>query len=181
MKEEVPSEVAMIVADATVLIALAKTGRLALLRELYGEVAVGSRVKKEVVEGGRAVHAPEVGLIEAAFEAGWMIEVIPTAAERRQSRRILKGSRVHEGEAEAIALASSRDAIVVLDDKEARFVAEAAGVRYMGTAGVLLEALFSGKLDFRGLEAAISDLSRVIWLSPDVVAEILRRGREAEQ
>ncbi len=50
----------------------------------------------------------------------------------------------------------------------------------MGTAGVLLEAFFSGKVDFSGLEAAIANLSRVIWLVPDVVAEILRRGREAK-
>lgn len=108
-----------------------------------------------------------------------MREVTPTSGERRLSRRIWKDSRLHEGEAEAIALASSRGALVLLDDKEARFVAEATAVRYMGTAGVLLEAFFSGKLDFGGLEAAINDLSRVIWLSPDVVAEILRRGREA--
>jgi len=60
-------------------------------------------------------------------------------------------------------------------------VAEATAVRYMGTAGVLLEAFFCGKLDFDGLEAAINDLSRVIWLSPDVVAEILRCGREARR
>ena len=31
------------------------------------------------------------------------------------------------------------------------------------------------------LEAAMEDLSLVIWLSPDVVAEILRRGREASR
>ena len=169
----------MIIADASVLIALAKTGRLGLLMELYGEVAVGPRVKAEVVEGGKKIHAPEVSLIEAAFEAKWMLEVTPTSGERRLSRRILKGSRLHEGEAEAIALASSRGAIVLLDDKEARLMAEATAVRYMGTAGVLLEAFFRGKLDFGGLEAAINELSRVIWLSPDVVGEILRRGREA--
>jgi predicted nucleic acid-binding protein len=169
----------VIIADATVLIALAKTGRLGLLRELYGEVAVGPRVKAEVVEGGREIHAPEVSVIEAAFAAKWMREVTPTSRERQLSRRISKGSRLHEGEAEAIALASSRGAMVLLDDKEARLMADATTVRYMGTAGVLLEAFFRGRLDFGGLEGAISELSRVIWLSPDVVAEILRRGREA--
>jgi predicted nucleic acid-binding protein len=169
----------MVIADATVLIALAKTGRLGLLRELYGEAGVGPVVKAEVVEGGREMHAPEVSVIEAAFEAKWLREVAPTAAERRVARRTLKGSRLHEGEAEAIALASSRGATVLLDDKEARLVAGTTGVRYMGTAGVVLHAFFRGKLDFGELEAAIHDLSRVIWLSPEVVAEILRRGREA--
>ncbi len=170
----------MILADATVLIALAKIGRLALLQELYGEVYVGPRVKAEVLEGGRAIHAPEVNVIEAAFAANWMREVTPTSGERRLFRRLLKGSRLHEGEAETIALASSRGSLALLDDKEARIVAEATAVRFMGTAGVLLEAFFSGKVDFGGLEAAIANLSRVIWLAPDVVAEILRRGREAK-
>ena len=169
----------MIIADASVLIALAKTARLALLRELYGEVAVGPRVKKEVIEGGREIQAAEVTVVEAAFEGRWMREVAPSLIERRLSRRILKGSRLHEGEAEAIALASSRKLMVLLDDKEARIVAQAMAVEYMGTAGVLLEAFLRRALDFGGLEAAIEDLTRVIWLSPEVVAEILRRAREA--
>jgi len=69
--------------------------------------------------------------------------------------------------------------MVLLDDKEARIVAQAKAVEYMGTAGVLLEAFLRQALDFGGLEAAIENLSRVIWLSPDVVFEILRRAREA--
>jgi len=169
----------MIIADATVLIALAKTGRLELLRELYDEVGVGPCVRGEVVAGGKEIHAPEVAVIEAAFEAKWMRELTPNSRERHLTRRILKGSRLHDGEAESIALASSRRLLVLLDDKEARLMAEATAVRYMGTAGVLLEAFFRGRLDRGGLEAAVRDLSRVIWLSPDVVAGILRRSREA--
>jgi predicted nucleic acid-binding protein len=169
----------MIIADATVLIALAKTARVGLLRELYGQVAVGPRVKKEVIEGGREIQAAEVTFIEAAFKARWMREVAPSSSEKRLSQGIFKGSRLHEGEAEAIALAASRKMMVLLDDKEARIVAEAMAVQYMGTAGVLLlEAFLRQVLDYGGLEAAVEDLSRVIWLSPDVVAEILRRARE---
>ena len=149
-----------------------------MLRDLYGGACVGPAVKTEVVEGCRAIQAPELSVIEAAFDAKWMRDITPNSGERRVARRILKGSRLHEGEAESIALAASRGAMVLLDDKEARLIAEATGVRYMGTAGVLLEAFFRGKLDFGGLEAAIHDLSRVLWLSPEVVAEILRRGRE---
>jgi predicted nucleic acid-binding protein len=171
----------MIIADASVLIALAKTGQLGLLRELYGQVAVGPQVKKEVIEGGRRIQASEVSAIEAAFDAKWMRDVTPNSIESRLGRRILRGSRLHEGEAEAIALASSRKLMVLLDDKEARIVAGAMAVQYMGTAGVLLEAFLRQVLDFAGLEAAIEDLTRVIWLSPDVVAEILGRAREARR
>jgi predicted nucleic acid-binding protein len=169
----------MVVADASVLIALAKTGRIGLLRELYGEVAVGPRVSEEVIEAGREVQAPEVSAIEAAFQGKWMREVAPDASERRLSRRILTGSRLHEGEAEAIALASSRKLMALLDDKEARIVARAMAVELMGTAGILLEAFLRRALDFGALEDALEDLTQVIWLSPSVVTEILRRARGA--
>lgn len=170
----------MVVADASVLIALAKIHRLDLLRELYGEVAVGPRVKKEVIGGGRQIQAAEVSVIEGAFAAKWMREATPSAREQRLSR-ILRGNRLHAGEAEAVALASSRRLMVLLDDKEAGVVAGSLAVEYMGTAGVLREAFLRGKLDRSGLEAAVRDLSRVIWLSADVVAEILSRGREAKR
>jgi hypothetical protein len=52
-------------------------------------------------------------------------------------------------------------------------------VEFMGTAGILLEAFLCGALNFGALEAALEDLSRVIWLSPSVVAEVLRRARGA--
>ena len=171
----------MVVADASVLIALAKTGRIGLLRELYGEVAVGPRVREEVIEGGREIQAPEVSMIEAAFQGKWMREVAPAASERVLSRRILKGSRLHEGEAEAIALASFRKLMVLLDDKEARIVAQSMAVEFMGTAGILLEAFLRRALDFGGLEDALEDLTQVIWLSPSVVTEILRRARGARR
>ena len=171
----------MVVADASVPIALAKTGRIGLLRELYGEVAVGPRVREEVIEGGREIQAPEVSMIEAAFQGKWMREVAPAASERVLSRRILKGSRLHEGEAEAIALASSRKLMVLLDDKEARIVAQSMAVEFMGTAGILLEAFLRRALDFGGLEDALEDLTQVIWLSPSVVTEILRRARGARR
>lgn len=169
----------MIVTDASPLIALAKIGQLGLLRDLFGQVATGPHVKVEVIRGGRKIQAPEVSAIETAFQERWMRELAPNPAETRLSRQIQKGSRLHAGEAEVIALGSSRGLLVLLDDKEARIVAEAMAVEYMGTAGVLLEAFFRRVLDAGELEAAVEHLSRVIWLSPAVVAEILKRAREA--
>lgn len=171
----------MVVADASVLIALAKTGRIGLLRDLYGEIAVGPRVKEEVIEGGRRIRAAEVSVIEAAFQGKWLREVTPGASERVLSRRILRGSRLHEGEAEVVAMASVRKLMVLLDDKEARILARAMAVEFMGTAGILLEAFLRRALDFGGLEGALEDLTQVIWLSPSVVTEILRRARGARR
>ena len=55
------------------------------------------------------------------------------------------------------------------------------GAAYLGTAGVLLEGFLRGRLSFEELEDTVQDLSRVIWLAPTVVAEILKRAREAKR
>jgi predicted nucleic acid-binding protein len=67
--------------------------------------------------------------------------------------------------------------MVVIDDKEGRALAAAMGVEHMGTAGILLEAYASGRLRIDELEDALRELSGVLWLSPAVVVEILRRAR----
>ena len=171
----------MILVDASPLIALAKTGRLALLRDVYGEIAIGPWVKREVVERGRRVDAPGVRQVEAGLRAQWMRDVQLTAQETQLAQQLLQSTRLGEGEAESIALAHSRLLPVVLDDKEARAMAEAMGVQYVGTAGVLLAAFVKGYLTYDELATAVRDLGMVLWLAPDLVAEILRRAREFER
>ena len=51
---------------------------------------------------------------------------------------LVRRSRLDRGEAEAIAFASTRKLLLIVDDKEARSVAVATGVKIVGTAGVLL-------------------------------------------
>ena len=170
----------MIIADATVLIALSKMGRLELLREVYGQVGIGTVVKREVLDQGKAISAPGVERIEKALEQRWLRVVSLTAKEHRLMRRILDNSRLHEGEAESLSLARQRGLMLIVDDKEARGYAGTLGVAYLGTAGVLLEAYMRKHLSFRELEEAVRDLSKVIWLSPVVVAEILKAAREEQ-
>ena len=45
-------------------------------------------------------------------------------------------------------------------------------------AAVLLGGFLEGHLGIGELEEAIEELARTIWLSPAVVAEVLRRARE---
>ncbi|MBI4447175.1 MAG: hypothetical protein HY645_14870 [Acidobacteria bacterium] len=167
----------MIVVDASPLIALAKMRRLALLKKIYGAVIVAPEVKAEVVEGGKAVGAPEVRLVEAAIRDGWIQEAELTGKEKKMAQDLLGNTRLAKGEVESIVLARCRKLMVILDDKEARAVASAMRAEHIGTAGVLLDAYLSGALDYGELEEAVRELGGVIWLSPDVVAEILRQAR----
>ena len=171
----------VIVADASPLIVLAKLQRLGLLNDLYGEVLLGPVVKAETIDAGEAVRALGMEQLEAALEDGWLQTVRLTAEERGLMQRLSRRSRLDQGEAESIALASVRGLRLIVDDKEARSVAVVAGVEHVGTAGALLEAYLRQRLDLGELEVALRDLIQVLWLSPAVVAEVLRIAREAKR
>lgn len=167
-----------VVVDASVLIALAKIGRADVLRAVYGYALLGPVVKEEVLDRGKAVGARGVEHVEAAIAAGWLRVVRPVRAERERTRSLVGTTRLDPGEAEAIALAWRRKLLLVVDDKEARHTADALGLTYLGTVGVLLEAYRGGHFSLPAFEDMITDLTKILWLSPGVVATVLRRARE---
>jgi predicted nucleic acid-binding protein len=153
--------------------------KLKLLSQVYGDVLIGPTVKVEALDQGKAITALGVEQVEEFIHKG-LIQIARLAKKEEQLvQRILKNSRLYEGDAESLAISKSRRLPVILDDKEARAYAEMMGVELTGTAGVLLEAFIKGNMKLEQLEEAIKDLSATIWLSPAVVAEILKRAREA--
>ena len=171
----------MVVADASVVIALAKMRKLNMLKQVYSEVILGPAVKIEVLDQGKAILASGVEQVEDAVQKGWIQIARLTRREKLLAGKILKNSCLGEEEAESLALAHSRKLVVILDDKEARAHADLLHLEYVGTVGVLLEAFLGGHLTFQQLEEDVQDLSRTIWLSPAVVAEILKRAREVRK
>jgi predicted nucleic acid-binding protein len=172
---------ARVVVDASVLIVLAKLRCIHLLRAVYGTILLGPVVHHEVVTQGQRLRARGVEQVEQALEESWLQVVRPTTGEQKLTVRLLRTTRLDDGEAEALALASRRKLLLVADDKEARHVAEALGIAYVGTAGVLLEAYLRQHLTLAGLEDVLTDLTKVLWLSPTVVAAVLKKAREAKQ
>ena len=168
-----------ILANASSLIVLAKLRRLELLYDLYGKVLIGPVVKAETIEAGNAIRARGVEQFENVRASGWLQMACPTAGERSFMEDLVRRSRLDRGEAEAIAFANTRDLRLIVDDKETRSVAVATGVKIVGTAGVLLEAYLGAHLDLEELEAVLQDLVQVLWISPAVVAGLLRLAREA--
>ncbi|MDE0004077.1 MAG: hypothetical protein OXQ29_15415 [Rhodospirillaceae bacterium] len=171
----------MIVADASPLIVFAKIGRLRLLKELYDEVLIGPVVKEEIIDAGKVVRAMGVEQLESAMEDGWLQAVRLTGEEQYLMRRLSDRSRLDHGESESIAIASVRGLQLIVDDKEARSMAAAAGIEHIGSVGALLEAYLREQLDLEELEVTVQDITRILWLSPSVVAEVLRIAREAKR
>ena len=167
----------IIVADASALIVLAKIGRLSLLREQYGTIVIGPALEAEVILQGRRRRAAGMAEVEHALAEGWLRLVPLTPIERRQASHLQKQPGLDVGEAEALSLAANRKLRVVIDDKEARHAAEAMGLSYLGTVGVLLDGRRAGHLTLDEFEDAIASLTAVLWLSPSVVVKALKIAR----
>ena len=117
---------AEVVADASVLIALAQIGQLSLLQRLFGEIVIPPAVAHEV-----SPSLPQI--------PGW----IETRAVQRPLDARVIAARLDPGETEAIALAlQAKVERVILDDLPARRLAMrlGLGLGVIGTAGVLFLA-----------------------------------------
>ena len=89
---------------------------------------------------------------------GWIQLSTLSAEGRKTMQRLLRNSRLHDGEAESISLAHSRKDLLIVDDKEARAVAEAIHLDYIGTAAVLLDAFLKSHVTIGELEEAVEEL-----------------------
>jgi uncharacterized protein len=108
-----------VVSDSTCLIGLERVGELEILPALFDSVMIPPEVGREF--GGNfewlKVENLTGNLLAAALQ---MV--------------------VDAGEAEAIALASEKNCLLISDDKQARAAAKRLGVAVIGTVGVLIRA-----------------------------------------
>jgi len=124
----------VVISDATVLIALARTEYLWVLEKLWGSIVIPKAVYLETTKG-----LPGKTTINEAVQAGW-IKV--QKVQNRQMVRLLRSDLRGKGECECIILAGEIGAkAVLIDDKKARKIARQAGIEVIGTLGVLVMAV----------------------------------------
>ncbi len=155
----------IVVADSSPLIALARVGRLDLLRERFGRLLLPIAVWQEVVASG----ADRAGA-EAVQNADWI-----------EKRSIVDAGLVHllqqnlgPGEAEAIVLAREAKAdFLLVDERLGRAAAIRLGLRVTGLIGVLLDARERGRLP--DAASVVADLRHKagFWISDELCALIL--------
>jgi uncharacterized protein len=153
---------------------LASIGRLDLLRRQFGIVHVPLAVLREL-----HLHPdPQArDVIQAAVDEQWLVavEVVPTAALK------LFRTLVHDGEAEALALAIQISAeILLVDEREARALGTQVGLTITGVLGILLRAKRNGQVEMVATE--ISRLRSVakFRVSEPLVKRILHEAGEQE-
>lgn len=151
---------------------LASINRLELLRFQFSELWIPGAVALEL-----AAHPDPVAraAIQAAIGEQW----IKTVAAGDSNLLHILVSALDAGEAEAIALAATLKAdIVIIDEQDAREFAVRAGLSVTGVLGVLLRAKRKGKIPaVRPEIQALRDKAR-FFIAPSLEAKILAAAGE---
>jgi len=118
--------------DASSLIALAKTGSLDLIKDVFGRVFITKEIEKEVTSGTLA----DATVLKEKIK-DW-IEVVESPRSKEYYAK-LKG--LDEGECSILGYAKeNKEVLLILDEVEARAVAEGEGFTYTGTLGLVVYA-----------------------------------------
>jgi predicted nucleic acid-binding protein len=163
------------VCDSGPLMALAKLNRLLLLRKLFGKVLIPQAVYQEtVIRGMRQGYSDALAIKLFLEHEGWQTIYI----SRQDINKDLLEKKLDAGEIESIQLAMNvKDAILLIDDEEARGVARKQGLRTKGTVGVLVEAFEKGLIDSEGIELLFAQIQARddIWISPVLCKKVLSK------
>jgi len=170
-----------VTSNTSPLIALAKIRRLQLLKDLYGTVVMPPFVKVECIDNGKEIGAPDAYEIEKAVQEGWIKSATLDRKWKTRVNNLMQRAPIGQGEAEALIIAREKGIPVVLDDADARALARALGIEHVGTLMVPYEAVIKGLIRYDALLSILSDLSKVLWVSPAVIAEILRKAEEVRK
>ncbi len=160
----------VVVSDTSPIINLARINHLNLLPAIFGEIIIPQKVYDEIViQGFGQSGAKEIS------QAHWII--VKSCSDSTKVRVLEK--KLDSGEAEAIVLAQEINAdLLLLDDNEARTIANSLNLEYTGLLGVLLVAK---KLGFIKLVKPVMDdlmIKAKFRISAKIYASIIKLAGE---
>jgi predicted nucleic acid-binding protein len=160
------------VSDTSPVFNLACIGRLDLLRTQFEQIWIPSAVETELIQIPDAAIRARV---EHARSSGWLM--VRSTTEVDLVKLLTAG--LHQGEAEAIALALETKANrLLIDEKEGREMARRLGLSITGVLGVLLRAKRMGQVaEIKPDLLALRDQAR-FFVSRELETEILKSAGE---
>lgn len=167
-----------VTSNTSPIIALAKIGRLKLLKDLYGTILISPFVKTESADKGKELGAPDALEIERAINEGWIKVTELTKRQNHTIHRLVSEARIGFGEAGALTLAKDKGIPVILDDKEARALAKSWDLERTSTVIVLYEAFVKNLISYDELVEDLAKLTKVMWISTDVITDVIKRARK---
>jgi predicted nucleic acid-binding protein len=159
----------MVVCNATPLINFAAINRLDILQATFSKIVIPQAVRNETTVAG----FPASEFVLQAIAAKWL-QVQPISSITANIP-----SELDEGEREAITLALETDeSQILLDEREARQVAQSLGLQVIGTLGILLLAKKRGIITQAQpvLDGMIDHAQ--YWVSRSLYEQVLRQAGE---
>lgn len=156
----------LVISNASPLMNFAIIGRLDLLRQFFSKIHITQAVWKEVVIDGKGKKG-----VSEVENAKW-IKVVHV--EKTPLLQLLKKD-LDVGEAETIAYALQKNnALVLLDEEDAREIADFYRIEKTGVIGILIRAKEEGKLPF--LKPVLDELRNKagFWIKDFLYKEILK-------
>jgi predicted nucleic acid-binding protein len=163
-----------VVVDSSVLITLAAGEQFQLLKGLYGTLFVPQDVWNEVVSTTKAFGVAES---KQARNDGWLIIRNPTSLDAVRALPF----HLQPGETQALALAVELpNSLLLVDDAQGRRAAQALGIQFTGTMGVLLRAKAVGQLHALLPVLELMQQRTTFWLAADVRKAVLKQAGETQ-
>lgn len=156
---------ARVLVDASTIIALARVGELGLLRDVFGTVHATGEVLEEVSNP----DGVEREAVEAALESGWLREAGYEGDPGRY-----RGYGVDTGEA-TLFLAHREGDTLVVDDRNARRLADVKGMPHTGLLGTLVAGYEEDRI---GRERALEVLDELAEGDFRMTVELYEWARE---
>jgi len=158
----------LVISNTSPLFYLHRLGHLELLHKLYGRVLVPEAVVEELKAGrDQGEDVPDIA------DHNWI-----TVCSVHVPEVVTLIMDLGPGEAQVLAMAlENPGSLVIIDDRLARELAKARGIRITGTAGVLLKAKHAGYI--KSVKSLLRKLTQMEFrLSEATVDIILRLANE---
>jgi predicted nucleic acid-binding protein len=158
--------------DATPLIYLGKVNLIENVKHFPEDKYTTKSVYREVVEEGKKSGRPEVFEIEALIESG--VIKIKAPSNKNYINHLKENPKIHEGDVDVLALASELNGIALMDDEEARGMAEIERIEHHGTIYLLLRMRKMKLLTKDEALAGLNEMIRMGWrCSTELYAKML--------
>ena len=138
------------IADATILIHLAKAGKIDLLSKIFDTIIIENEVYREILERGEA-HS-EVPIIKKLIEEGYILV--------REVSNIIDMPHLDEGEKRSISLCKEMNISSLLIDEEEGFnIALMLHLSPIRTTSLLIILLDRGLISLKEYESSLRSIS----------------------
>ena len=161
-----------VVSNAGPFMVFSKLNILHLLKELYGKVEFPLAVYREVVSIGI-----RRGFMDAQTLNSFFVQNKWKPVKAVEIPMDLQAANLDRGEKESIALALSKNALLLMDEERGRVFARQKNLFVRGSLGVLIEAYTKKLLSEDQLRFYFRQISerKDIWINPDLCVDLLEQ------